>query len=61
MDLHSCDSCGVLLDKDKLHYPTDEEIWHEDGHAIPTKTVYDSVCGQQPAVPCPVCKELIPR
>lgn len=54
MNLISCDSCGVVLDKNKLRFP--EDIWTEDGCVDMTKAVWKDK-DHKPFVPCPVCKE----
>lgn len=63
MNLTSCDNCGVVLDKDKLPFPKDIEIEDEKygGYLIDeTKAIWRKYEGTYiPAIPCPVCKELI--
>lgn len=57
MNLSACDNCGVVVDKDKLEFPTAFE-W---GNGVDlTKAVWDSDRREYRAfVPCPVCKEPI--
>ncbi len=54
MNLTSCDNCAVVLDKDKLDFPTD--INDGDGVVDDEKAVW-SGDDYVPYVPCPVCKE----
>lgn len=62
MDLTSCEECGVVLDKNNLPFPDEDEIWNEDYGYILDKSVW---CNTQerylPATPCPVCKNLIKK
>lgn len=54
MNIASCDSCGVLLDKDKLKFP--EEIHKEDGDVDRSKGAWSREKeGFVPFVNCPVC------
>lgn len=58
MNLISCDHCGVVLDKDKLHFPT--YIFHDDSSIDPKKGTWsDSKKAWVPFVSCPVCDEVI--
>lgn len=54
MNLTACDECGVVVDKDKLDFPTDSD---SDTGADATKAVWDRDRREfRPFVPCPVCK-----
>ena len=55
MNLTSCDSCGVVLDKKKLQFP---DLRNEDG-SYDLKKCQWTGNGFAPIVPCPVCKEPI--
>ena len=59
MNLCSCDSCGVVLDKDKLNFPT--EGYLKDGSGIDFDNAsYDQETGQfRFFVYCPVCNTQI--
>lgn len=58
MKLMSCDNCGVILDLDKIKFPT--ELEDKDGAIDPTKADYDQKRGQFFAyINCPVCNEQI--
>lgn len=58
MKLTSCNSCGVLLDHDKLKFA--EDIYTEDGPIDMSKADYDQDRGEYFAfVPCPVCREQV--
>lgn len=54
MNLVSCDNCGVVLDKDKLNFPTD--VFDSMGSVIPelAEWVDHGFVGK---VQCPICKE----
>lgn len=55
MKIISCKSCGVLLDKDVLHFP---EIEHgASGDIISDCILINGT--MYPAIPCPNCKTLI--
>jgi hypothetical protein len=53
MNLISCDSCGVVLDGDKLKFP--EDIYDAEGAIDTDKAAWTSL-GYEPKVLCPVCK-----
>jgi len=53
MNLVSCDNCGVVLDKDKLNFPTN--IYRIDGSVNDKLAEWDSD-GFRAKVPCPVCE-----
>ena len=56
MNIISCDNCGVLLDADRLSFPTD--LYKEENgyiQADETKAVWGKEGGFVPFVPCPVC------
>ena len=59
MKLISCDHCAVVLDHDKLSFPTD--IWESDGYSIDlTKADYNQHTKDWEAFClCPVCKEKV--
>lgn len=58
MNLTACDECGVVVDKDKLKFPTDFEGY--DGDVATTKAAWDSRRSEYRAfVTCPVCKKPI--
>jgi len=56
VNLISCDNCGVVLDSDKLSFPTD--IYNDDGSI---NSEYASWNGEDyvPKAKCPVCSEEI--
>lgn len=55
MNLVSCDGCGIVLDKDKLKFPTEDELYDEDSYMKGIWHNHRFV----PFVPCPVCNEPI--
>jgi len=58
MNLTSCDGCGVVLDKDKLKFPDEDQMYDAYGEVDRTK----AICHNDrivPIVPCPVCGEPI--
>lgn len=58
MNLTSCNGCGVVLDKDKLKFPKENEMYDEEAGADPTKAIWQGN-NFAPVVPCPVCGEYI--
>ena len=58
MDVISCNSCGVILDRSKLKFPTMREIeesgWSDENSAW---NGYEHT----PVTQCPVCKHQIPK
>jgi len=52
MNLTSCDSCGVVLDTQKMDFPV--EIYDEDG-AVITENAEWNGNGFSPKTKCPVC------
>ena len=58
MKLQSCDSCGVLLDIDKLCFPDNKHYEREDGSLDESMVMW---CGTawRPFVHCPVCQSAI--
>jgi len=60
MNLISCDSCAVILDKDKLHFA--EDIYDDNGSVNDNVAAYNSYSRCYEAfVKCPVCEEPIYR
>lgn len=58
MRLISCDNCAVMLDEDKLAWPS--TIWQEDGCIDGSKAAYNQQIGEYSAfVNCPVCDSQI--
>jgi hypothetical protein len=58
MNLVSCESCGVVLDKDRLSFAYD--LYGDDGCIREDKALY--LNGTYVAfVPCPVCEEAVPE
>ena len=56
MKLISCDTCGVMLDADKLKFP--DEIYDDQGSIDHSKGEYSQEHRDYlPYVRCPVCKE----
>jgi hypothetical protein len=54
MKLISCESCGVVLDLDRLDFPS--HWWTEDGEVDTTKAIWDSdTMSYVPFIRCPVC------
>jgi hypothetical protein len=61
MNLTSCGNCGVVLDKNKLSFPCEDDLWNEDGSVNTEKAEWhDPLEAFVAAVPCPVCRELVP-
>ena len=58
MKLISCDSCGVLLDADKLPFP--EDITDSEGGVDETKALWDGD-DWVAKVDCPVCKASVAK
>ena len=58
MKLQSCDSCGVLLDIDKLIFPDSKHYERADGSLDESMVTW---CGSawRPFVHCPVCQNKI--
>jgi hypothetical protein len=57
MNLQSCDSCGSVLDIDKLIFPDQKDWWKEDGSFDETLAGWVTSANDWRAkVPCPVCK-----
>lgn len=56
MKLISCNGCGAVLDKDKLHFPI--EIYGEDDCIDETAAAWDGDT-YVPFTKCPVCDERI--
>ena len=54
MNLTSCDGCGVVLDKDKLNFPKDDEMYDRYGDYSRETTMWDGN-NFAPFVACPVC------
>jgi hypothetical protein len=61
MNIISCNSCGVVLDKDKLNFPSQEDIYDEESGAINEALAsYSQILKEfVPIVHCPVCEEEI--
>lgn len=59
MNLASCDTCGIVLDKDKLPRPQDVYIQFSNKTIDETKAAWTGEAWV-PAHPCPVCREMIP-
>lgn len=58
MNLTSCESCGVVVDKDHLSFTRD--FYGDDGCIREDKAMW--LGGNYvPFVPCPVCHEPIPE
>ena len=58
MNLTSCDSCGVVIDKDKLYFSSVPE--KDDGTIDERYAAYNQDTGLWEAfVPCPVCNSEI--
>lgn len=55
MNLISCNNCGVVLDKDKLDFPSDEEIEFDRQNGKDTSVW--SGDRYIKTMPCLVCKE----
>ena len=56
MNLISCDSCGVVLDKNKIVFP--DGIWDDNYNLDSDKAVWDSnKRAYIPFVKCPACGE----
>jgi hypothetical protein len=54
MNLIACNNCGVVHDKDKVKWPSDEEVKLPGGGLDPGKTVWVSRDPYKTA-PCGVC------
>jgi predicted RNA-binding Zn-ribbon protein involved in translation (DUF1610 family) len=61
MNLISCESCGVVLNKEVLRFPTNEQMWNEErGEYNPDFATYSQFKRDYVAyVPCPCCGEEI--
>lgn len=58
MNLISCNNCGVVLDQNKLNFPTD--IRDEDGCIDPGEGAWDPDYGEhRPYIECPVCESQV--
>ena len=58
MNLVSCRNCGVVLDKNMLHFP--EDIWGYNGELDEDLGSYSYETGRMvPYVKCPVCNEKV--
>ena len=57
MNLFSCDNCGVVLDKRKVHFPVD--IYTEDGIDSDFGTYSQNQRSWVAYIKCPVCGEKI--
>lgn len=53
MNLISCNKCGVVLDQNKLNFPSD--IYLDDGSVNMEKAAWDGD-DYVPKVDCPVCE-----
>ena len=59
MNLTSCDSCGIVLDLDKIDIHSPEECFDKDDVIIDSRVIWESdSCFV--AIPCPCCKEKVP-
>jgi len=59
MKIISCEYCGVLVDADRIKFPSESAIWLENGTADETKSVWDDYMEDYvPATWCPVCGKL---
>jgi hypothetical protein len=58
MNLQSCDSCGVVLDIDKLHFPDSKHYEREDGTLDESRVMWTGYAWR-PFVNCPVCQNKI--
>jgi hypothetical protein len=56
MNLISCESCGVVLDKDRLYFP--KNIENDDGSIDMAKAEWDGDLWVA-KVPCPVCEHAV--
>lgn len=59
VNLISCNSCGVVLDANKLSFPSDTEIWGPDGLDLTKGAWSRELRDNVPFVNCPVCKHEI--
>ena len=58
MKLISCETCGIVLDLDKVEFP--ENYWDEDGSIDTNKAIWDSrTMSHVPFIRCPVCQSEI--
>lgn len=57
MKLISCDSCGVVLDADKLEFP--EEVWDEDDIWVNQDQFEWDGDTNKACIDCPCCGERI--
>ena len=60
MNLISCNNCGVVLDKDKLKFPDEDEVEFQlqEGNDKVAEWNGDKYVA---LTPCPVCKEGVPE
>lgn len=54
MNLVSCNNCGVVFDADILNFPSEEEMYDEDGDLIDSKVVWAGDT-YTPKVSCNCC------
>jgi len=59
MKIISCEYCGILVDADRIKFPSESDIRLESGAADETKSVWDDFFEDYvPAAWCPVCGKL---
>ena len=58
MNLISCDSCAVVLDRNKMAFEG-VKTHDEEGQAIDENTVWVDGPGFVPVLPCPNCSQKI--
>lgn len=58
MDLTSCDGCGVVLDRDKVHFTPESRLYRDDGSVDQDHFSFN---GDRylAYVNCPICEEEI--
>lgn len=57
MNLTSCNTCGIVVDKNKIKQKN--VVWSDEGDCLMPGAIWD---GEKyiATFPCPVCKEKIP-
>ena len=58
MKIKGCDECGVVVDLDKMYFPS--PLYKKDGSVDTTRAIWDSYKEEFVAyLPCPVCSNPI--
>jgi RNA polymerase-binding transcription factor DksA len=60
MNLVACESCGVVIDKERLNFPTYHDLRDDQGEYDDTKAMWNGD-NWVAFVKCPVCENPIPE